>query len=286
MPDGGAVTGPLLFEAVAPELVGELAFSTFGGEALAGAAAAELADTAATTGFLDPTTKSMMDVAFPAGAADGALGASQSNAPITDLSSVAGSNSASTAASGNSWFERLKNNPWAAMKEMQAVSGGSLGAINNVSSLYSGIKGLRMADQLTKLGTMGAQNADAWGASGGRMQAAQQLQGALSSPDAYNNSPMAKARMLAVQRAMAPYGDSGNLAAAAAASGGAGWADYMQTMGGLAGVGNASVGGNLALSGASAGADLTSRALATFAYGGQRAIPSSVPGASQNWYQV
>lgn len=162
---------------------------------------------------------------------------------------------------------------------------GQMGPIGQAQTAYSAYKGLSLADQMRKMAAMSGQRIDPWGTGGGREAAAGQLQGVVNGgSDAYMNTPAYKARIQAVQRAMAPYGNSGNLATAGAAAGGAGYNDYVQQMAALAGVGNGGQAGQLALSGTGAAADLTSKALATGAYGLTRSQPNQVPNASSSWF--
>jgi len=206
---------------------------------------------------------------------------------------------ASGASSGESLADmyggpQQRQSPFNAMKNwfapQGAQGGGQLpwGSPGNVSGLYSGFRGLQAADQMANMSRMAGQRVDPWGQSGGRAQAGQQLQGVMNGgSDAYMNTPAYKARMQAVQRTMAPYGNSGNLAAAAAQAGGAGYNEYVQQMAGLAGAGNAGMGGQLELSGMSNSNDLLSKSLATLAYTGARTQPMEMPGMpkSANWFQ-
>ncbi len=184
-------------------------------------------------------------------------------------------------------------NPFDAMRNwfapQNAQGGGQLpwGSPGNVAGLYSGWRGLQAASEMEKMARMAGQRIDPWGQSGGRAQAGQQLQGVMNGgSDAYMNTPAYKARMQAVQRTMAPYGNSGNLATAAAAAGGAGYNEYIQQMAGLAGAGNGGMGGQLELSGKSSANDLLSKSLATLAYTGARTQPMEMPGQPKSaaWF--
>ena len=140
------------------------------------------------------------------------------------------------------------------------------------NNLYSGYRGMNMADQMGQLGANIGTRADPWGANGGRSMAASQLQGTLNGSLDYTKNPMYAARLQAAQRQMASqgYNGSGNAAVAAANAGGAGYNDYINQMSGLAGVGNGTQTGAIQMSGLNNQAEITSRSLATGAYGATR----------------
>ena len=159
------------------------------------------------------------------------------------------------------------------MRSVLGIPGGGggtgLGGISGLISAGNSIYGLYQADQMKKLTKLMMKQSDSWGSSGGRDIAAGQLAGVLSGgSDAYEQTPAYKARMQAVQRSMAANGylGSGNMAAAAAAAGGAGYNEYLQQMGNLAGAGqNPATSAQIGITGNSAANNLAVNSLGLLA---------------------
>jgi len=156
------------------------------------------------------------------------------------------------------------------------------GSSSNLMSMGSGIYGLMEADKLKKMAMLAQQQADPWGASGGRAMAGGQLQQLLQDPNMVTSMPGWKAGLQAVQRKMGTMPGSGNMMSALSEYGGNFYNNALSQLGGLAGANaNPAAAQQLALSGMGMGTDVASRSLATLGYGVQRTQPNQVP----SWLQ-
>ena len=149
---------------------------------------------------------------------------------------------------------------------------------------YSGIEGIRLAQQLRKQGA----GANPWMSGGGQGLAQQQLMDVLNGGStAYQNTPAFKARMQAAMRGSAAQGGvgSGNMAVAAANAGGAGYNEYIQQMAGLAGApGNPGLGLQYGMG----AAGLESQGLASLGYGVTQATGGNtmMPQSVKDWFKA
>ena len=149
---------------------------------------------------------------------------------------------------------------------------------------YSGIEGIRLAQQLRKQGA----GANPWMSGGGQGLAQQQLMDVLNGGStAYQNTPAFKARMQAAMRGSAAQGGvgSGNMAVAAANAGGAGYNEYIQQMAGLAGApGNPGLGLQYGMG----AAGLESQGLASLGYGVTQATGGNtmMPQSVKDWFKT
>lgn len=311
MPDGGAVSGPLIADMFVGEaLAAEFGGAAFGGELLGGASGAfDMAGWAGSGlegayasmpnvgefvgpglegsswngggAFVGPLTSTesanaFMPYATPAPMETGAF----------DQGGSSGSGIPGSGPSSQDWLSKFKNNPFKSLYDIanggQERPGGGATPATWASSLYSGYKGLQLADQQKKLSQMALAGSDPWGANGGRAGAANTLSANLADPAAYYASPEYKALQQATLRsgAAGSYNGSGNLLAALQNAGSGGRTNYLSMLSGLAGANQNpatayATSGNL-LNGA---ADTTSRALASFAYptGMNNAATNGIP---------
>lgn len=322
MPDGGAVSGPL----IADMFIGEMLAAEFGGMMLAGElggaalvgeglgaagafeaggwagsglagldagvgaagawagtgiAAGETAGSygaiaAAEDAFIGSQMQALASGAA-AGTAGGAYAGSAGGVPVPEPTWTGAQGGFDWSGGVGQETLRGKVNPWNLGQEIWGSTPVQMARTGQ--SMYSGWKGLQMAEQQQKLAGMALSGSDPWGASGGRANAANALSGALADPAAYYSSPEYKALQQATMRSGAAggYNGSGNMLTALQNAGSSGRNSYLQTLGGFAGAGL-----NPATAYATSGglmnnaADLTSRSLASLAY------PTGMNSASTN----
>lgn len=149
-------------------------------------------------------------------------------------------------------LEKAKANPFQALNSLGS-------AVNLGTSLY----GMNQASKLQQAGQAAAERASGpWNTMGYQANAATNLNAQLQDPNAYYSTPEYKANEQAVMRKMAAYGNSGNLATALQQSGAQGRNQYLQTLGGFAGVNtNPAAGAALAMQGQTNAANLQMNSL-------------------------
>jgi hypothetical protein len=149
------------------------------------------------------------------------------------------------------------------------IASGALKMAGPAMSIYSGIRGMDLADQMRKQAQQAQLKADPFGTSGGRATADAQLQALMTNPGAISASdPAFKARMQGAQRAMAGMGQDSGAMAVAGANASSTWYDQrLASLGGLATAPGAAEAQRLGLSGAGDAAGLESKGLASIGYG-------------------
>lgn len=176
--------------------------------------------------------------------------------------------------------------------DLWSGGGGNLGQWGKgLSSLYSAYSGLQDSKKLRDQMKMFGSQVDPWGTSGGRAGAAAQLAALNADPKAAMASdPRYAAMVQAAQRATAPSGQgSGAMAVAGAQAGGNWYGQRLAELGGLAGIGNAGIGGELNLQGTVASNRMSGDALASLGYGINSltggGATSSMPPQVRAWMQ-
>ena len=149
-------------------------------------------------------------------------------------------------------LEKAKANPFQA-----------LNTLGSVANMGTSIYGMMQAPKLAQAGQAAAERAAGpWNNMGYQANAATNLNTQLQDPNAYYSTPEYKANEQAVMRKMAAYGNSGNLATALQQSGAQGRNQYLQTLGGFAGVNNnPAAGAALAMQGQTNAANLQMNSL-------------------------
>ena len=149
-------------------------------------------------------------------------------------------------------LKRFKSDPFRA-----------LNTLGTIANLGTSIYGMMQAPKLAQAGQAAAERAAGpWNNMGYQANAATNLNAQLQDPNAYYSTPEYKANEQAVMRKMAMYGNSGNLATALQQSGAQGRNQYLQTLGGFAGVNNnPAAGAALAMQGQTNAANLQMNSL-------------------------
>lgn len=144
-----------------------------------------------------------------------------------------------------------------------------MGMMQGAMGIGSGIFGLYNQNKQRKLAEMLAAQADPWGNSGGRADAARQLQQLNTDPtSAMASDPRFAAMVQASQRATAPMGQgSGAMAVAGAQAGGNWYSQRLQELAGLSGVNNGMGSAQIQLAGNDSANRLAGDALASIGYG-------------------